>query len=136
MTASAYIDPEGIGADFKLPIFQGGQGGPFGFGCQALGDADSQASKQGTYQWYDAMSKVVKSHAIKWGAEVRDVYSNNNTNFSSRALSPSTFSPPTAFPRCRTSRTGVDSNELEDTVGALLGLVNSQGANPILRPRK
>jgi hypothetical protein len=122
-----FVDGEGHGADFKLPVFQGGQGGPFGFGCQALGDADNQASKQGTYQWYDAMSKVVKSHTIKWGAEVRDVYSNNNTNFSSRGLFTFNVFTANGISTLQNLNTGVDSNELEDTVGALLGLINSQG---------
>jgi hypothetical protein len=121
-----FTDGEGRGADFKLPVFQGGQGGPFGFGCQALGDADNQASKQGTYQWYDAMSKVVKSHTFKWGAEVRDVYSNNNTNFNSRALFTFDIFSASSISALQGLNTHVDSNELEDTVGALLGLVNSQ----------
>jgi hypothetical protein len=121
-----FTDTEGRGADFKLPVFQGGQGGLFGFGCQALGDADSQASKQGTYQWYDAMSKVVKSHTLKWGAEVRDVYSNNNTNFSSRAEFTFNVFSANGIPTVQGLNAHVDSNELEDTVGALLGLVNSQ----------
>jgi hypothetical protein len=121
-----FTDGEGRGADFKLPVFQGGQGGPFGFGCQALGDADNQASKQGTYQWYDAMSKVVKSHTFKWGAEVRDVYSNNNTNFNSRALFAFDIFSASDIATLQNLNKGVDSNELEDTVGALLGLVNSQ----------
>src|SRR6202042_3513158 len=121
-----FVDAEGHGADFKLPVFQGGQGGPFGFGCQALGDADNQASKQGTYQWYDAMSKVVKSHTVKWGAEVRDVYSNNNTNFSSRGLFTFNVFTANGLSTLQNLNNGVDSNELEDTVGALLGLVNSQ----------
>ena len=75
-----YTDGEGRGADFTSPV-PGRSGGAFGFGCQALGDADFQSSKQGTYQWYDGMSKIVKSHTIKWGVEYRDVYSNNYTNF-------------------------------------------------------
>ena len=121
-----YVDGVGNGADFTLPVFQGGSGGSFGFGCQALGDADFQESKQGTYQWYDSMSKIVKSHTIKWGAEVRDVYSNNNTNFSSRGIFTFNVFTANSIPTLQNLNTGVDNNQLEDTVGALLGLVNSQ----------
>jgi Carboxypeptidase regulatory-like domain len=121
-----FIDNQGTGSDFTLPVFQGGQGGAFGFGCQALGDANGQGSKQGTFQWYDAMSKVVKAHTFKWGAEVRDVYSNNNTNFSSRAAFTFNIFTANGIPTLQGLNPGVDSNQLEDTVSALLGLVNSQ----------
>jgi hypothetical protein len=121
-----FTDGEGRGADFTLPVFQGGQGGSFGFGCQALGDADGQGSKQGTFQWYDGMSKVVKSHTFKWGAEIRDVYSNNNTNFVSRGTFTFNIFTANGIPTLQNLNSGIDSNQIEDTVSALLGLVNSQ----------
>jgi Carboxypeptidase regulatory-like domain len=121
-----YIDGEGRGADFTLPDFQGGQGGSFGFGCQALGDANGQSSKQGTYQWYDGMSKIVKSHTFKWGVEFRDVYSNNYTDFVSRGTFTFNIFTASGISPLQNLNTGVDTNLLEDTVGALLGLVNSQ----------
>ena len=125
---------KGRGADFTLPDFQGGQGGAFGFGCQALGDANGQSSKQGTYQWYDGMSKIVKSHTFKWGVEYRDVYSNNYTDFVSRGTFTFNVFTANSIPTLQNLNTGVDTNLLEDTVGALLGLVNSQTQTQFFNP--
>jgi hypothetical protein len=74
-----FIDGVGRGADYTLP-------GYTGFGCQALGDTDAQARRTGTYQYLDTLTKVVGQHTMKFGAEFRDVYSNNFTSFTSRAL--------------------------------------------------
>ena len=105
-----------------MPIFSG-------FGCQTLGDSNGQSGKEGTYQLYDAMSKVVKSHTLKWGAEARYPYSNNFNDFSSRALF--TFNVFTgsggAIPTVVDNSGNVLPNAIEDEVGALLGVVNSQG---------
>jgi hypothetical protein len=115
-------DINGRGADFTLPIFSG-------FGCQTLGDSNGQSGKEGTYQLYDAMSKVVKAHTLKWGAEARYPYSNNFNDFSSRALF--TFNVFTgsggAIPTVVDNSGNVLPNAIEDEVGALLGVVNSQG---------
>jgi hypothetical protein len=115
-----FTDINGRGADFTLPGFAG-------FGCQTLGDSNGQSGKEGTYQLYDAMSKVVKSHTFKWGAEGRYPYSNNFNSFGSReaftfnALSGSGI--PTVVDN---SGNVLPNNAIEDEVGALLGVTNSQ----------
>ena len=118
-----FVDSVGRGADFTLPIFSG-------FGCQALGDSNGQSSKQGTYQWYDGMTKIKGAHSFKWGAEIRDVYSNAYTSFSSRAAF--TFNVFTAD-QVQTvmnvpAAVANDSTfqYFQDEVGALLGLVDQQ----------
>ena len=63
----------------------------------------------------------------------RDVYSNNNTNFVSRGIFTFNVFTANSIPTLQNLNTGVDTNLLEDTVGALLGLVNSQDANAILQ---
>ena len=120
--SAALTDAEGRGADFTLPVFAN-------FGCQPLGDTNKQISKQGTYQWLDSMNKVIKSHTLKWGAEVRDVYSNNFTSFVSRAAF--TFSVFSAsggqIPIVLDSKGNPEpAVAIEDEVSTLLGLVNSQ----------
>jgi len=72
-----YTDQVGRGADFNLPSFSG-------FGCLSLGDANGQGRKTGTYQYADTLTKVMGRHTMKFGAEFRNVYSNNFTDFFSR----------------------------------------------------
>ena len=114
-----FIDGVGRGADFGLPIFAP-------LGCQTLGDTNEQSHKVGTYQWFDGVSKVLKSHTFKWGVEIRDVYSNNFTSFSSRALFTFNVFTDSGVPTLQGLNPGVDSNFVEDEVGALLGLVDRQ----------
>ena len=117
-----YTDQVGRGADFSLP-------GLSGFGCQGLGDADDQGRKTGTYQYWDTLTKVVGTHTMKFGAEFRNVYSNNFTDFSSRGtFSFNTFSSGSTFgfPLLQNLNPNVDSNAIEDLTSGLLGLVNSQ----------
>jgi Carboxypeptidase regulatory-like domain/TonB dependent receptor len=118
-----FIDGVGRGADFTLPVFAG-------FGCQTLGDSNGQTSKQGTYQWYDGMSKVVGAHSFKWGAEIRDVYSNAFTSFSSRAAFTFNVFTSSGIPTLTNVPAAVATDPtfqfLQDEVGALLGLVNQQ----------
>jgi hypothetical protein len=116
-----FIDQVGRGADFSLPGYSG-------FGCQGLGDADDQGRKTGTYQYRDTLTKVVGTHTMKFGAEFRNVYSNNFTNFSSRAsFSFNVFTEnnvavlqglnPDMIP---------NENALQDMTSMLLGVVNAQ----------
>jgi hypothetical protein len=117
-----YTDQVGRGADFSLP-------GLSGFGCQGLGDANDQGRKTGTYQYWDTLTKVTGTHTMKFGAEFRNVYSNNFTDFSSRAaFSFNTFSSGSTFgyPLLQNLNPNVDSNALEDLTSGLLGLVNAQ----------
>lgn len=114
-----YIDGVGRGADYTLPFISG-------FGCQALGDANGQQSRAGTYQYGDTFTKVVGAHSMKFGAEFRDVYSNNFTDFSSRGtFTFNTFTSNGVSP-LQNLNANVDSNEIEDISAMLLGLVNSQ----------
>lgn len=117
-----YTDQVGRGADFNLPTFTG-------FGCSYLGDADSQDRRSGTYQYWDTLTKVVGSHTMKFGGEFRDVYSNNYTDFSSRAAF--TFNIFTSdginvLQNINPNLQGSEYNAFEDMTSALLGFVNSQ----------
>jgi len=117
------IDQVGHGPDYGLPFLSG-------FGCQALGDTDEQDSRQGTYQTWDYMSRVVGKHTFKWGGEFRDVYSNNFTSFSSRALVD--FNNYTDFLLTPVPTSTISAGEdpylfeLEDMSSLLLGLVSTQ----------
>jgi hypothetical protein len=112
------IDQVGRGADYTLPGFAG-------FGCQGLGDSNSQARKTGTYQFLDTLTKVVGTHTLKVGGEYRRVYSNNYTDFSSRQTL--TFNIFTVFGIQPLAVSENVPNLIQDEVSALLGLVNSEG---------
>jgi hypothetical protein len=114
-----FIDGVGRGADYNLPGYSG-------FGCLGLGDANGQGRKTGTYQYGDALTKVAGQHTMKFGGELRDVYSNNFTDFSSRALFD--FSNFSFFgePVLQGLQANVDSNFIEDNTSMLLGLVAAQ----------
>lgn len=114
-----FTDQVNRGADFSLPVFNG-------FGCQALGDADGQGRKSGTYQYSDSLTKVLNQHTLKFGGEFRDVYSNNFTDFSSRADFTFNIYSQDGIPTLQNLNPGIDNIEVEDMTSALLGLVNSQ----------
>jgi Carboxypeptidase regulatory-like domain/TonB dependent receptor len=123
-----FTDQVGRGADFSLPVFVGQSPGNanFGFGCQGLGDSNGQDRKTGTYRYADSMSKVVGSHTLKWGGEFRDTYSNNFDDFASRDLFTFNVFSGSNIATLQNLNSGVDSTAIEDMVGGLLGLVNSQ----------
>lgn len=116
-----YIDQVGRGADFNLPTISG-------FGCLNEGDANDQERRTGTYQYWDTLTKVIGSHTMKFGGEFRNVYSNNFTDFFSRATFG--FSVYSNSGEVISAMQGVNANvdtpELENLVDALLGLVYSQ----------
>ena len=114
-----FIDSEGNGADFNLP-------GLTGFGCQNIGDSNGQVRKTGTYSYTDNITKVIGSHTLKFGGQFRDVYSNNNDNFSSRATF--AFNTNTDFGASilQNLNTGIDNRNIEDESSSLLGLVAIQ----------
>ncbi len=116
-----FIDPEGNGADFSLPGFTS-------FGCQNLGDSNGQSRKTGTYSYTDNVTKVLGSHTLKFGGQFRDVYSNNNDNFSSRAaFSFSLYSDFGASAAVLQNLSpGVDNLNIENESSGLLGLVAVQ----------
>jgi hypothetical protein len=118
-----FTDGVGRGADFTLPIFSG-------FGCQSLGDSNGQSTKAGTFQWYDGMTKVVGAHSFKWGAEIRDIYSNGYTSFSSRNNYDFNVFTNDGVPTIQNVPGPVAADGtfqfFQDEVGALLGLVASQ----------
>lgn len=117
-----FADQVGRGADFSLPVLDNG----LGFGCQVLGDADGQGRKSGTYQYGDSLTKVVNQHTLKFGGEFRNVYSNNFTDFFSRANFTFNIYSQDGIPTLQNLNPGVDNLELEDITSGLLGLVNSQ----------
>ncbi|MGB8061045.1 MAG: TonB-dependent receptor [Candidatus Sulfotelmatobacter sp.] len=118
-----FADQVGRGADFSLPVLNGNG---LGFGCQVLGDADGQGRKSGTYQYGDNLTKVINQHTLKFGGEFRDVYSNNFTDFFSRANFTFNIYSQDGIAPLQGLQTGIDNIELEDITSALLGLVNSQ----------
>ena len=115
-----FIDTEGNGADFGPPSFAS-------FGCQNLGDSNGQGRRTGTYTETDYMTKVVRSHTIKFGGEFRQIYSNNATNFSSRAAFNLALPADVNTVILQNLKPGVDNLTLEDQVSGLLGLVGQQG---------
>ncbi len=117
-----FTDQVGRGADFSLPVLNNG----LGFGCQVLGDADGQGRKSGTYQYGDNLTKVINQHTLKFGGEFRDVYSNNFTDFFSRANFTFNIYSQDGIAPLQGLQTGIDNLDLEDITSALLGLVNSQ----------
>ena len=116
-----FIDSQGNGADFNLP-------GLTGFGCQNLGDSNGQSRKTGTYSYTDNITKVKGNHTIKFGVDYRDVYSNNNDNFSSRAAFAFNINSDFGANSLNTAtlNPGVDNRNIEDEVSGLLGLVAVQ----------
>jgi hypothetical protein len=125
-----FIDQVGRGADFSLPEFQGSSqyNSGAGFGCQELGDSNSQARHSGTYQAGDTLTRVINQHTFKFGGEYRDVYSNNYTTFSSRGTFTFNIFTQNGVPALNqaTLNAGIDNNLLEDITSMLLGVVNSQ----------
>jgi hypothetical protein len=117
-----YLDTFGRGADFSLPGFSVPNAADFG--CVSLGDSDGQERHTGTYQTLDNVTKVLGSHTLKFGGEFRDVYSNNNDNFSSRQQF--NFNTATDFSVSVLQGINplVDNVTLEDEVSGLLGLVS------------
>jgi len=114
-----FTDQVGRGADYSLPGYSG-------FGCLSLGDSDGQARRTGTYQYSDALTKVVGRHTVKFGGEFRNVYSNNFTDFSSRAAFLFDNFSLFGIPVLQGLNANVDSNFLEDNASMLLGLVGAQ----------
>jgi carboxypeptidase family protein len=114
-----FTDPEGRGADFTLPFYNG-------FGCQVLGDSDGQERFTGTYQTIDNMTKVKGPHTFRWGVEFRDEYSNNYDDFSSRGAFTFNIFTESGIPTLMNMNPAVDTNQVEDLTSALLGLVNQQ----------
>jgi hypothetical protein len=112
------VDKEGRGADYELPIFAS-------FGCPQPNNSPQSGGQSGTYQTIDNMTKVLKSHTFKWGAEFRDVYSNNFTDFSARQNLTFNIFTSYGIPALNQAalNPGIDNNLLEDEVSALLGLV-------------
>jgi hypothetical protein len=116
-----FVDPTGRGADFNIPTFAG-------FGCQTLGDSNSQSRKTGTFLIADNLSKVLGRHTLKFGGEHRRVYSNNYSDFGSRqALSFNVYSGTGGAIVPLQNVASVDNPTIEDLAGLLLGLVNIAG---------
>ncbi|MGH9776189.1 MAG: TonB-dependent receptor domain-containing protein [Candidatus Acidiferrales bacterium] len=116
------LDAFGRGADFGFP-------GISGFGCQALGDTNAQARFTGTYSYFDNLSVNHGSHSFKFGAETRFVYANSFNSFASRpALNFSVFSNNgvATVKGISPGKNFGDFIELQNLVGALQGLVDSQ----------
>jgi hypothetical protein len=117
-----FLDTFGRGADFSLPSFS--VPNTADFGCVSLGDSNGQVRHTGTYQTLDNVTKVLGSHTLKFGGEFRDVYSNNNDNFSSRQQFQFNTASDFGATVLQGLNTGVDNVTLEDEVSGLLGLVS------------
>jgi hypothetical protein len=72
-------DDFGNGRDIAIPYF-------FTFGCNDLGNSNSQARLSSTIFLADTFSLTKGAHSIKFGGEFRSVKDTNYDNFSSRDL--------------------------------------------------
>lgn len=115
------VDQVGHGPDYGLPFLSG-------FGCGTLGDTNKQDSRQGTYQVWDNMTRVLGKHTLKWGGEYRDVYSNNFTSFFSReSIDFNNFTDFGIAPADNLSSGQAGFlNQIQDMSSLLLGLVSTQ----------
>ena len=124
------VDLEGRGPDYILPqLGNPFQPGGFDFGCGVLGSTNAQAVYAGTYQGTDALTWSVKTHTFKFGAEFRDVYTNNFNSFFSRDnlnFLPFTNSGVASVQGATLPPSVLNNNQLQDQVGLLLGLVNNE----------
>jgi hypothetical protein len=137
-------DQFGVGADYFL--FPEGLTYYQGPNCSYLGDLDQDGNWAGTYTFKDTLSKVLNKHSTKFGAEMRRIYSNNNTDFYQReqlyfnnySQSAGAINPVSG---ANSNLLSVDSPELGDVVGMLQGLVYSQfqgqyfTSNGVRRPK-
>jgi Carboxypeptidase regulatory-like domain/TonB dependent receptor len=114
-----FIDGVGRGADYTFPFISA-------FGCQALGDSNGQQGRAGTYQYADTFTRVIGGHSVKFGAEFRDVYSNNFTDFGSRGTFTFNIFTASGVSPLQNLNANINSQEIEDISSMLLGLVNSQ----------
>ncbi|MGA8439697.1 MAG: TonB-dependent receptor [Candidatus Sulfotelmatobacter sp.] len=122
-------DQFGVGADYFL--FPEGLSYYQGPNCEYVGDLDRDGNWAGTYTFKDTLSKVLNKHSTKFGADIRRVYSNNNTDFYQREQL--YFNNYYQSAGAINPVSGVNSNilspnfpELGDVVSLLLGLVYSQ----------
>jgi Carboxypeptidase regulatory-like domain/TonB dependent receptor len=122
-------DQFGVGADYFL--FPEGLSPYQGPNCELLGDLDQDGNWAGTYTFKDTLSKVLNKHSMKFGAEMRRVYSNNNTDFFQReSLNFDDYSQSAGAinPVSGTNSNILSPNspELGDVVSMLQGLVWTQ----------
>jgi len=120
-----FIDAEGRGSDYTLPTFSGSSE-TNGFGCQAIGDLDQEDTRSGTYHYRDTLTKVLGRHTMKFGAEFRNVYSNNYYDFYSRTVFTFNINSQDGIPVLQHLLPNIDNSTIEDMTSALLGLVNTQ----------
>jgi hypothetical protein len=119
-------DQFGVGADYFL--FPEGLSPYQGPNCEFLGDLDQDGNWAGTYTFKDTLSKVLNKHSMKFGAEMRRVYSDNNTdffqreslNFNDYSQSSGAINPVSG---ANSSILSTSSPELGDVVSMLQGLV-------------
>jgi len=136
-------DQYGVGADYFL--FPEGLY-PYGPNCSLIGDLDKDGNWAGTYTFKDTLSKVLNKHSTKFGAEMRRIYSNNNTDFYQReqlyfnnySQSAGAINPVSGV---NSNVLSLSSPELGDVVSMLQGLVYSQyqeqyfTSNGVRRPK-
>ena len=113
-------DPFGRGLDVPLP-------GVAGFGCLFLVDRNGAQRFSGTYTIGDAVTWIAGRHAIKFGVEVRDIYSNSTNNFISRPTVDLNNFLNFGVPAFQTGNAAIDANaSLQDMVWSLFGSVGSE----------
>jgi hypothetical protein len=112
-------DAFGRGLDFPLP-------GLSGFGCLAVVDRNGSKRFSGTYTIGDDVSWVRGKHMLKFGVEVRDVYSNSTNDFLSRPTVD--FNNFTNFAALAfQTGTPIDSTSiLQNMVWSLFGIVGTE----------
>jgi hypothetical protein len=80
------VDSFGNGADLQVPDAALLNGPLNAFGCNTLFSATGQARNTGTTSYADILTWVKSNHTIKFGGDFRNVRSQGDTNFNSRAI--------------------------------------------------
>jgi hypothetical protein len=113
-------DQFGRGLDLPLP-------GVSGFGCLFLVDRNDSKRFSGTYSIGDDVTWIAARHSFKFGAEVRDIYSNSTNNFLSRPTVDFNNFSNFSVPAFQTGNPDVDSTAtLQNMVWSLFGAVGSE----------
>jgi hypothetical protein len=113
-------DPFGRGLDLPLP-------GVAGFGCLFLVDRNDSKRFSGTYTAGDDVTWIAGRHSFKFGAEVRDIYSNSTNNFLSRPTVDFNNFSNFGVPAFETGNPTIDSTAtLQNMVWSLFGAVGSE----------
>jgi hypothetical protein len=119
-------DAVGRGRDYLLPGLSD-SAGLIGFGCIQLGDSNGQGRATGTTHFRDNFTWIHGKHTLKFGGEVRLVYSNGFSSFFSRSAPDfsifSNFGQPATTSLNPNNPDEIGSTTLQDMIWSLFGAV-------------